>query len=81
MPEPRPSGALSEELAPGEIFQEAPAEVTFDAILSERGGAAGEQIPRGKRRLSIGFWVATGWMATIIALAAFAPVLPIADPD
>jgi peptide/nickel transport system permease protein len=81
MPEPRPSGALSEDLTPGEIFQEAPAEVTVDAILSEPGGAAGEPIPRAKRRLSIGFWIATGWLVVIITLAALAPVLPIADPD
>jgi peptide/nickel transport system permease protein len=81
MPEPRSSGALSEELTPDEIFQEAPAEVLIDAVLSEPGGAAGEPLSLAKRRVGVGFWLAVGWIALIVALAALAPILPIADPN
>jgi peptide/nickel transport system permease protein len=81
MPERPRSSALSEDLTPGEIFAEAPAEVTIDAVLSEPGGAAGEPLPRRRRRLGFGFWIAAFWLVLIISLAALAPVLPIADPD
>ncbi|MBV1892776.1 MAG: ABC transporter permease [Ilumatobacteraceae bacterium] len=34
-----------------------------------------------KRRLGIGFWIAIGWIATIVTAAVLAPWLPIKDPD
>lgn len=33
------------------------------------------------RRLGIGFWLSSGFVLVIVALAILAPVLPIADPD
>jgi len=34
-----------------------------------------------RRRLGIAFWLAVAWLVLVVALAALAPVLPIADPD
>jgi peptide/nickel transport system permease protein len=34
-----------------------------------------------RKRLGIGFWIASGWMAFITFIAVFAPVLPFQDPN
>lgn len=34
-----------------------------------------------KRRLGFGFWLAIGWVALIVLLALFAPLLPLKDPE
>jgi len=45
---------------------------------------AGSEVPAEnveKRRLGFGFWLAIGWVALIVLLALFAPVLPLKDPN
>ncbi|HEX5267316.1 MAG TPA: ABC transporter permease [Acidimicrobiales bacterium] len=44
------------------------------------GGGIGAQSGRSGRRLGAGFWVATGWIALLVVLAATAGLLPIPDP-
>jgi len=36
--------------------------------------------PSNLRRLGAGFWISVVWLAIVVALAALAPILPIADP-
>jgi peptide/nickel transport system permease protein len=45
------------------------------------GVEGGEDPDKIKRKLGIGFWLAVGWIATIVLAAILAPWLPIKDPD
>lgn len=33
------------------------------------------------KRLGVGFWIAVGWLALLVALALLAPLLPLKDPE
>lgn len=37
--------------------------------------------PSSLLRLGAGFWISVAWLVVVVALAALAPILPIADPD
>jgi peptide/nickel transport system permease protein len=80
MRERRSDSALSEALPDSSIYQEAPAEVQFDAVVAEPGGLLGEEGGAVKRKLGPAYWIAIGWLVTITLLAILAPVLPLDDP-
>src|SRR3954453_18056087 len=74
-----------------EIFAEASSEVYADAVVAERGGAAGrgqegeaetaQEGERLKRRNGFLFWMSLAWVGLMIFLAVFAEILPFQDPD
>ena len=37
--------------------------------------------PRARKRLGVGFWIATGWFLLVVLAAVAAPILPLPDPD
>jgi hypothetical protein len=42
-----------------------------------------DQVPSDavKRRLGLGFWIASGWVGLVVVLAVLAPVLPLQNPN
>jgi len=51
------------------------------AGASAFGGQGGEDLDTVKRKLGFGFWLAIGWIVTVVLAAILAPWLPIKDPD
>jgi peptide/nickel transport system permease protein len=49
----------------------------LDAIAIADSGVA---VARRRRRLGVVFWLAVAWIALVLLLALFAPLLPLADP-
>ena len=79
-PEPYDAPSLSER--PGaDLITEAGGELRFDAVTADvTADEARGQLQ--ERKLGIGFWVATAWLAVLTFLAVFAPWLPfVQDPS
>jgi peptide/nickel transport system permease protein len=49
--------------------------------IAELAIEAGDAARRRRKGLTIGAWLALGWMALMIVFAVFAPLLPVGDPD
>jgi peptide/nickel transport system permease protein len=70
----------------GSPIDETIADIPLASPLEGIGEALTGHVPEGefegatKRRLGVGFWVAVGWLVTIIFAAILAPYLPLDDP-
>ena len=49
--------------------------------VAELAAEAGADAKKRRKGLSIGAWLALGWMVLMIFLALFAPLLPVGDPN
>lgn len=70
----------------GSPIHEEVADIPLASPLEGVAHAVTDHVPEGefegatKRRLGFGFWLAVGWLATIILAAILAPYLPLEDP-
>jgi len=72
------SGSMATEIAgPGGIADGHVRELEGLHILDP------DQVPSDavKRRLGLGFWIASGWVGLVVVLAVLAPVLPLQNPN
>jgi peptide/nickel transport system permease protein len=72
------SGSMATELAgPGGIADGQVRELESLHVLDP------DQVPTDavKKRLGLGFWIASGWVGLVVVLAVLAPVLPLQDPN
>lgn len=81
-PSPEPVNAPSLSERPGaDLITEAPGEVRYDAVTADVTADEARGRFEG-RKLGVGFWLASAWLAVLTLLAILAPWLPfVEDPN
>src|SRR5262249_13782566 len=83
VPPPRPDAPASPRaVAVGAVgYDTAEPPLTDHPEVAELAIEAGPEARKRAKGLTIGAWLALGWMVLMVFLALFAPLLPVGDPN